>query len=291
MSGKRRKIILSRKGFDTSTGGIPSWIYQGKTYSIPIPEAGSGMFYQDLKFDTQNSYLDVMRDLGVKCYSEAHLDPDIKQGILKDRTKSWKPAFGQHGAALSHLLQSQYAVQKGDLFLFFGWFKEIEKHKGKFQYVKDVPDIHLIYGYLEIGEIIEVPSTNYPDYLASHPHLVFEEDYNRGNNCIFIAAEKSSWFENAAGAGNFLHHPELMLSYLKGKPYKRSLWALPAGFFKKGKCLLSYHENREGQTISGLKGKKLLQSVARGQEFIVPINSGMLQWVQSLQTFIDRETT
>ena len=130
---KQKKIILSRKGFDTATGGIPNWIYEGRLISIPIPEAGTGVFYDDLQFNENCSYLKVMRDLGVKCYSEAHLDPDISKHVLPKRPNNWRPAFGQHGAALSHLLQSKFAVKSGDLFLFFGWFKEIELHHGKFR--------------------------------------------------------------------------------------------------------------------------------------------------------------
>ena len=292
----KRKVILSRKGFDTSTGGIPSWIYRGKTFSIPIPEAGSGIFYNQLHFDNEHSYLDVMRDLGVKCYSEAHLDPDIKKGILRNRHENWRAAFGQHGAALSHLLQSAFSVNKGDLFLYFGWFKEIELKNGKFRYVKNAPDLHLLYGWLEICEIIEASILKCPEFLLSHPHIIFKNEYGRGSNCIFTATEKSSWFtgkngEHIVGAGNFNYHPELILSYQEGKPYKRSLWQLPACFFRNNKCLLSYHENREGIPISGKKNRKLLQSVARGQEFIAPVNAGIIKWIKSLSNYIDHETT
>lgn len=286
---KSPKIILSRKGFDTATGGIASWIYQDRLYSIPIPEAGSGVFYDELQFDKNHSYLKVMKDLGVKCYSEAHLDPDISKHILPKRPNNWRAAFGQHGAALSHLLQSKLAVKTGDFFLFFGWFKEIELYKGRFRYVKHAPDIHQIFGWLEIGEIVPIPSTKYPDFLKVHPHIVFKDEYERGNNAIFVASEKSSWFTEANGAGLFQYHPSLTLSYTETEVYKRSLWKLPNAFFKNGKCVLSYHEAREGQRKAGLKGSKLLQSVARGQEFIAPVSKGIAQWVLSLQKHIARE--
>ena len=286
-----KKLILSRKGFDTATGGIPSWIYQERLYSIPIPEAGSGVFYDDLQFNENCSYLKVMKDLGVKCYSEAHLDPDISRHILPKRPNNWRPAFGQHGAALSHLLQSKFAVKTGDLFLFFGWFKEIELHKGRFRYVKHAIDIHQIFGWLEIGKIIPIPSSKYPDFLKAHPHIFFEHEYERGNNAIFLASEKASWFAGANGAGLFQYHPALTLSYTETESYKRSLWKLPNAFFKNGKCVLSYHEAREGQKQAGLKGSKLLQSVARGQEFIAHASKGITQWVLSLQKHIAHEKT
>ncbi|MBX2843646.1 MAG: hypothetical protein KTR26_17890 [Flammeovirgaceae bacterium] len=37
------KIILSRKGFDSGMGGIASPILGDKMYSLPIPEADSGI--------------------------------------------------------------------------------------------------------------------------------------------------------------------------------------------------------------------------------------------------------
>lgn len=293
---KARKIILSRKGFDTSTGGIPSWIYQNKSFSIPIPEADSGIFYNQLQFNNQFNYLDVMRDLGLKFYSEAHLDPDINKGLLQNRPQNWRAAFGQHGAALSHLLNSPFAVGVGDLFLFFGWFKEITLKNGRFTYIKNAPEVHLLYGWLEIGEIVPLPNSNCPDYLVTHPHQVFVKEYGRGANCIFVAAEKSSWFQDESGnalpgAGNFVYHPDLILSHLKSEPYKRSLWELPNCFFRNNKCILSYHESREGITKRGLKNKKLLQSVARGQEFIAPANTALTKWVNALSKYIDYETT
>ena len=286
-----QKLILSRKGFDTSTGGIPSWIYEGKTYSIPIPEAGTGVFYDKLQFKEQYSYLKVLRDLGVKCYSEAHLDPDLQKGILANRHPNWQAAFGQHGAALSHLLQSHLAVKAGDIFLFFGWFREIELHKGKFRYVKSAPEIHQIFAWLEIAEIVTIGSKNPPVSLSWHPHLVFAQEYDRGDNAVFLGKERSTWFEGEKGVGHFQFHPDLTLSYLGGDTYKRSLWKLPNAFFKKGLCTLSYHENRRGESIGGLKGHKLLQSVARGQEFITPTSKALAQWVKSLQKHIDHEKT
>ena len=288
---RSKKLILSRKGFDTSTGGIPSWIYEGKTYSIPIPEAGTGVFYDKLQFNEQHSYLKVLRDLGVKCYSEAHLDPDLQRGILENRHPAWQPAFGQHGAALSHLLQSHLSVNEGDIFLFFGWFREIELFKGRFRYIKSAPEIHQIFAWLEIGEIVPIDSSKPIEGLAWHPHIVFAKEYDRGDNAVFLAKKESTWFDGEKGAGHFKFHTDLTLSHLSAKPYKRSVWKLPNAFFKKGMCTLSYHENRKGEALRGLKSHKLLQSVARGQEFITPVSKALTQWVQSLQKHIDHEKT
>lgn len=49
-----RKLILSRKGFDSSAGGKPSFIYGDRLISLPIPEENnSGISYDQLRFDDQ----------------------------------------------------------------------------------------------------------------------------------------------------------------------------------------------------------------------------------------------
>ena len=141
------KIILSRKGFDSTSGGFPSPIYKNNFYSIPIPCAGTNVFYKDLLFCGGHSYLDVMNDLRIINFSEAHLDPDLKKSVLKNRSKYWLPAFGQEGIPAAMLRNN--TVKEKDLFLFFGWFKEIEYQNGKFRYLPDAPDIHAIFGYFK----------------------------------------------------------------------------------------------------------------------------------------------
>lgn len=61
-----KKVILSRKGFDSSSGGKPSFIYGDRLISLPIPGEGSGIGYKDISFD-QNTKLDkVMREVGIR---------------------------------------------------------------------------------------------------------------------------------------------------------------------------------------------------------------------------------
>ena len=78
-----------------------------------------------------------------------HLDPDLRKDV-RDRLPGWKPAFGQSGIALAHL--NNMGVSEGDLFLFFGWFKETEMNQGKLIYRRKAKDLHVIYGYMQIGE-------------------------------------------------------------------------------------------------------------------------------------------
>jgi len=128
------KLILSRKGFDSSWGGSPSPILpDGSMMSLPIPQRHSGVTYGSLQLNDGLSYLDTMRQLGistVRCGSknvplnegtEAHLDPDLVQEI-RARLPGWRAAYGQVNGALSHLKTQK--VGPGDIFL--SWHERLQ---------------------------------------------------------------------------------------------------------------------------------------------------------------------
>lgn len=274
-----KKIVLSRKGFDSGTGGKPSPIIGEQLISLPIPQAGSGVFYQDLRWQKGKSYLDLMRQLGITFYSEAHLDPDLSAEWRRSRPRNWKPAFGQTGAAASHLLDQGVGV--GDLFLFFGWFRATEQQKdGRRRFAKQAPDLHVLYGYLEVEQVIDLNQELAPDWAREHPHWVFRALYAQQRNCLFIAREQSSIWPGKSGAGLFPFARQRMLSTGEGN---RSEWKLPAGFFQKTTCRLSYHEKRASKAVPGTKGAwRTLQSVARGQEFVCSRNPKIDQWLKEI---------
>jgi hypothetical protein len=175
------KIILSRKGFDSSYGGYPSpMLPNGKLISLPVPDPNDSNNYSDLKLDDKQTYFDLMRKLNPKIKlhgkwheltkdTKCHLDPDIYTRIIK-RRKNWKPCFGQMNAAQTHL--SNQEVEENDLFLFFGWFKQTEKDKdGELRFKENAPDLHIIFGYFQIGQILQVnDKIKIPDWMRDHPH-------------------------------------------------------------------------------------------------------------------------
>ncbi|MDI6449248.1 hypothetical protein [Anaerobaca lacustris] len=195
------KIILSRKGFDSTAGGIPSPIMPDrKLLSLPIPVTESqrarreqGIRYQDLEFDGQ-PLDEIIRQLRFRCrdpfpYEEAHLDPDLDPGRFAPREPDWKRSFGQQGGAQTYLTNRGVGV--GDLFLFFGWFKRASHENGQWRYVPRAKDLHLILGWLHVGEACPIARdqdpTDIPAWLHYHPHVV-----NRGlytNNTIYIASK------------------------------------------------------------------------------------------------------
>lgn len=137
------KIILSRKGFDSIAGGYPSPLFIDERYlvSLPIPEdidgnyIDTGITYSDIYLKEGNTYSDVMNSLGIKGFEKryVHLDPDINSSTKRNRDADWRGIFGQCGASQSHL--ANHKVEEGDLFLFFGWFKDVKKINDKYRFI------------------------------------------------------------------------------------------------------------------------------------------------------------
>lgn len=120
------KLILSRKGFDSSAGGCPSPVFpDGSFHTLPIPDPGSRIAYRDIHHEGLNvgrlvASLSGDRRAGAR---KAHLDPDLIADVYP-REPGWKPCLGQSGAAQGHLRKQ--SVGEGDLFLFFGLFRDVE---------------------------------------------------------------------------------------------------------------------------------------------------------------------
>ena len=126
------KIILSRKGFDSSYGGYPSLIYEnGMLQPLPIPNSYDITRYSDIRniYDGLTLY-DTMQSIKPQIKNETwtkltkdstcHLDPDIEFSSLTTRDKEWVGCFGQGSAAQTVL--RKHHVGPDDVFLFFGWF-------------------------------------------------------------------------------------------------------------------------------------------------------------------------
>src|SRR5258707_3970911 len=140
------KIILSRKGFDASVGKAASPIFpSGELCSLPIPEPGPGGHakrYEEIRIGSQ-SLGTIVNDLTegkVKPDSLAHLDPDLNMASVP-RLANWKPVFRQAGAAARHLLN--HGVKEGDVFVFYGWFRQVEQVAGRYRYLKSAADMHV----------------------------------------------------------------------------------------------------------------------------------------------------
>lgn len=274
-------IILSRKGFDSSAGGKPSFLWNDKLYSIPVPQAYSGVAYKELQIDKNTSYWKIMEDVGITQYSDAHLDPDLRKEAMERENDPWLPIFGQADSALTHLLNE--GVGEGDLFLFFGWFKEIERLEGgNFSYIKGKPDLHVIYGFLEVGEYFDAYEGSFHPKKAVQQHIHYQrkDGYTAPEkNGLFIGSGQPTFFKRKAGLFRF--EESLILTE---KPKSRSKWLLPKCFFANdGRCKLSHHKEKVGVPYDS---KYRIKSVGRGQEFVAEMDDGIRAWVKTLKDLV-----
>lgn len=265
------KIILSRKGFDSSNGGYPSPILpDGTMLSLPIPS--DEILYSDIQYNGV-AYSDIISQLTNNKFEEksCHLDPDIRPNLRASSVKNWVPAFGQIHSAQGVLNNS--CVEVGDVFLFFGWFRKTKETENGYKYITkkdskdfyDISDLHVIYGYMQIGKIItdkeEIKKYRW------HPHS--RPDYNKdnSNNTLYIPAEKLSFAPDLPGYGTFDYDKKLVLT---AENMTRSNWTYRS-------CLV-----KEGRTNSAKDRNKHIQYRGIWQELVLDESPDMIEWLKSL---------
>lgn len=265
------KVVLSRKGFDSSYGGMPSPILpDGRMISLPIPSRNDAYTLADINhpdIDVEKLVVDLSRER-LKPWTTIHLDPDLDRSF-STRLDGWRPALGQSGAAQTHLANNH--VGAGDVFLFFGWFREVTIHKGVWKYVNDAPHLHVIFGWLEVDQVLQIVTQReqalaaFP-WIANHPHVSSPDWYDNDLNTLYIAREQSMLCsEKNLGGGRFkIYKPILRLT----KPGEsRTVWHLPAWFTPNKRKPLTYHPNPSRWTPDG--DHVILKSAAKGQEFVI----------------------
>lgn len=282
-------LILSRKGFDSSAGGCPSPIFpDGSLYALPIPDPASGIRYGDLHF-REHGIGALVEDLtrgGITAHCGAHLDPDMHADALP-RQRGWKPLLGQTGAAQGHLRRQ--GIQPGDLFLFFGLFRPVERSGGRWRFVKSEPARHILWGWLSVGDILKVDHLQAGDipWARYHPHFEIGPD---AANTLYIAGDRlrrQGRGKTLPAAGIFPYTaPGLSLTHPSSP--RPTAWRLPHFFFPEGgRTPLSYHlkPERWSREQSG-DAYCNLQCAARGQEFV--LNTGeypeVMPWITNLVT-------
>ncbi|SFT61045.1 hypothetical protein SAMN02910301_2112 [Lachnospiraceae bacterium XBD2001] len=195
------KVILSRKGFDSANGGIVSPIFEdGTMISFPIPSYDCDK-YTDLQYNGA-SYREILSDLNYKGGESCHVDPDLDENRRINKIDGWEPAFGQIDAAAGYL--KNIGIEKGDLFLFFGNFHYVINDDGHYKYVRRTgdfykdKDLQVIWGYLQVGEILDNPDEI--KKMWWHPHACEQRRCNN-TNVIFKASKTLSFDKSKSGAG------------------------------------------------------------------------------------------
>lgn len=208
------RIIFSRKGFDTGSGGFPSPIIGGRPISLPIPTSGKSVTtYGDLGLGEL-----VERTTRGRIGADhlCHEDPMFFSGQC---------LFGQCGIAQAHLKRN--SVGPGDVFLFFGLFND---EGGRDRH-------HRIFGYMRVETMLEGAEIRADHPLLAvaprhHPHTIGKRS---ANNCVYVGHGKS-----AANAD-----PRLRLTREAG-PLRR--WNIPTWLHETG---LTYHGKPERWLDSG----------------------------------------
>lgn len=265
------KIILSRKGFDAGIGGVASPIFpSGELHTLPIPESfpsRQSKRYQEIRVG-DHSLGAIVHDLTggkVKPETFAHLDPDLDV-LSVPRPANWRPVFGQAGAAEKHL-QNQ-GVKEGDIFVFYGWFRQVELISGKYRYVSTAPDLHVIFGWLQVEQRLSVDSfSEIPVWAHDHPHCKAIKYSCLDSIYISTSHLHLPGIEiHKPGAGVF--HRFASELCLTAPHQSRSVWQLPNWFYPhQPASSLSYHRDLSRWKLDG--DTVLLRSVGRGQEFVL----------------------
>ena len=165
--------------------------------------------------------------------------------------------FGQCGAAQTHL--ANRGVGPGDAFVFFGLFRDGETGEPH----------HRIFGWQRIERVVDLDSCGAAaraDLAAlGHPHAL--EMHGR-NDVVY----------RGPGGTARRASPELRLTVTGGPP---SLWRVPSWLRQTG---LSYHDRPERWQRGNI-----LQSVARGQEFVAEIGKRKAPrtWLERLIASMD----
>lgn len=262
------KLILSRKGFDSSCGGAASPILpDGSLFSMPIPSRDSPINYDELRIGDRfvGPLVEALTNGRVQRSHGAHLDPDLRASTYA-RRPGWRPLFGQDGTAQAHL--ENQGVGVGDLFLFFGWFRQTEETAAWYRFVPGAPDLHVLFGWLQVGRVLPVgaPELEVPAWAAYHPH--FHRD-SEGRNTVYVAREDlrlTGMAPGPAGAGVFRRYRDALRLTAPG--HTRTGWRLPGWFFPwDGRPPLTYHGNPDRWSLAA--DHAMLRSVPRGQEFVL----------------------
>ncbi|KKL54562.1 hypothetical protein LCGC14_2264180 [marine sediment metagenome] len=227
------KLILSRKGFNSTYGGYPSPILPDNTLlSLPIPnrrfvkkekqqlyfneEIYSPIKYKDLKIPYLIRKSLASHDVNINTYQDL-IDQLLQGKDIKDNGKK-HPKFEPWYCHLDpDLIQEvlpreknwrplfgqvkgaqkeleNQKVEINDLFLFFGWFRRTVIENGKLKYDhSDKRGKHVIFGYLQIDDKLTIKDKIKIQSWMKPHPHLGKELWNAINNTLYVARPTLSW--------------------------------------------------------------------------------------------------
>lgn len=287
-------IIFSRKGFDSASGGIPSPILpDGTLLSLPIPYPFGPHRFAELRGPHDTSYGALLRQLGWRHRRHGrawrsgspvcHLDPDLRPNTI-ERPSGWRPIFGQVGIGQSQL--TPYDIRVGDLFLFFGLFRRAEWQQRKLRFVADARPLHVLYGWLRVGEILTANThavrdrivKKYP-WVTGHPHVEDMDSWQQrigpmGPNRLYLSADAA----NGAGILRLAQDTTLSAPGLSASRWKLFDWCgnRRNSAFSRCATAASWRDHEPQPYFD--------THVGRWQELVVPVDTypGAQAWAENL---------
>jgi hypothetical protein len=232
--------------------------------------------YQQLSIGKHNLggiFEDLSEGKLMRC-EHGHLDPDLRKETVK-RSSGWKPICGSTKF-------SKEKAKQGDLFLFYGSFRKVEVVDGHYRYVQGTRPLHVIFGWLQIGERLPAGKDNRsvaPKWARYHRHFTDDEwDW------MYVAAEKltiGGVQTHLPGGGCFKSYSDTLRLTAHGK--KRSTWAFPRSFYPKDRKS-PFLLNQKSWPWQVAEGQAVYQSPHIGQEFFLDADKvrGIQRWLTRL---------
>ncbi len=261
------RIVLSRKGFDSQYGGVPNAVLpDGVMVPFPIEDRKSIVKGAEIRRGDEivGQMVEQLTQGRISSDYTAHLDPDLDRGSYP-RGPGWRPVLGQTDSALGHL--EKQGIRAGDLFLFFGWYRPVERQGGEWAYVKGTRPVHAIWGWLHVGECFEhtnVSAETLP-WLAYHPHL---QRSARKRHVLYVASDSLTiGGRRIAGGGVFPRLSERRILSAPGA--NMSVWEVPA-WMHPDAGQVRFSSIHDAGRWEGSSGKTVrVQTVGKGQEIVM----------------------
>lgn len=296
------KVILSRKGFDSSYGGFPSIILPkemgSKMISFPIPDRKKKKndveqiinycfdkteIAKEKKISLINLLSKIKGKKKIKMPKEKeadpsefifHVDPEIQNMEVKDENANGEMisfynrklgSLGQSSAAAGHLLNNdidKISANDPTIFLFFGWFNNTE-WKNK-QLIPKEKSFHAIWGYLIVDATINI---------SSDPKIKIPEKLKNHPHIINkdTYGKKTNIIFYGEHYGTLPFNEKLRLT--KKDSDNRSNWEIHNLWkgmnLKKDEITMTYNSNKIKSKLVSNSDKIEFTAASIGQEFII----------------------
>ncbi|PYZ96726.1 hypothetical protein CR205_13625 [Alteribacter lacisalsi] len=302
------KLILSRKGFDSSAGHgySPYDPETGRYIVLPIPEMSGrkgGYTYSQLPLkpgymngETKAGNLRELIHDPVLNYSKKTRDVVDKHPAHYDPVTGrppWDPsgpdygAFGQSDAAAGHL--RNHNVREGSVFLFFSRFKPVSQHLHPLDPRLAWNDgAYFLYGWLKVGKVYTASNQDeLPEEIRrTHPHGSQSDFENRQNNIIFTASDRLFEDSEIPGTGMFPKLTDELLLSSEAHRSRPTIWKLPSFFQEERYCptYLNAPKTLKDRWFHCTDDQNYcyVQSTARGQEYVSPLEGKSEVWLREL---------